>query len=372
MSTNNAKLPNLEPLIQAGIDPKTGLPAKVVDTCDCMIKANIKKLIRIVDEQDAINRYTWYNLPSGLDGQLLERILYYKGQGIFFYLKSAKKFFFLPFALSGTIDVYGRFMKVRPLPFNGTSEADKKDNKEKIPNDWISAYDFTPLYEVIELEKLTLKDIEDSCVILKDYSEQISQTNIPRQTLQDPLLEVMSECIPYMRTALINSTGIKGMRVNDEDQYSSVEAASKATTRAALNGRKYVPIIGQIDFQDLDDGSTAKSEEFLLAMQALDNFRLGMYGIENGGLFQKKAHVLGAEQDMNSRNAGRVYQDGLTRRQRFCDIVNSVWDLGIYVEASETVTEFDRNFDGEILDEQDQSGMMPGTQPEEVVEDDTM
>ena len=41
MSTNNAKLPNLEPLIQAGIDPKTGLPAKVVDTSDCMIKANI-------------------------------------------------------------------------------------------------------------------------------------------------------------------------------------------------------------------------------------------------------------------------------------------------------------------------------------------
>lgn len=362
---NNANIPDIQTLIQAGIDPKTGLPIKIEDGCDAPIKANIKKLLRIFDEQDAINRYKWYNLPAGLDGQLVERILYYKAQGILFYLKAMERFYFLPYALAGTIDVYGRFMGVTPLPFNGTAESKEKDKKEQ---PWIVGLTKRPIYEV--LTEVSIDDIENGCVILKDYTEQISQTNIPRQILQDPLLDVMSECIPFMRTALQNSTGVRGMRVNDQDQCSSVEAASRSVTRAALNGRKYIPVVGNLDFQDLGDGSVGKAEEFLLAMQSLDNFRLGLYGLENGGLFQKKAHVLGAEQSVNSRNAGRVFQDGLTKRQKFCDIVNSIWGLGIYVEASETSIDFDRDMDGEILDNQDQSGI-PGEQPEQMeVEED--
>ena len=54
-----------------------------------------------------------------MDGQLLERILYYRGQGAFFYMESLEKFFFLPFALDGEIDVYGRYTGITPLPFNG-------------------------------------------------------------------------------------------------------------------------------------------------------------------------------------------------------------------------------------------------------------
>ena len=100
-------------------------------------------------------------------------------------------------------------------------------------------------------------------------------------------------------------------------------------------------------------------------MQALDNFRLSLYGLDNGGLFQKKAHMLEAEQDMNAGNIKLVYQDGLTIRQKFCDIVNSIWGLGIWCEASETVVGIDKNLDGEVADNQDQSGI-PGEQDAEV------
>ena len=66
-------IPDLQTLIQAGFDPKTRLPRKI-GTKPC-IKEDVKKMLRIVDEQDAINRYTWFNLPDTLDGELLERIL---------------------------------------------------------------------------------------------------------------------------------------------------------------------------------------------------------------------------------------------------------------------------------------------------------
>ena len=175
----------------------------------------------------------------------------------------------------------------------------------------------------------------------------------------------MAEAFPLARTSLIANSGIKGVRVNDEDQKAQVEIGSRSITRAALNGKPWIPIVGQIEFQELTEGSALKSEEFLLYMQALDNFRLSLYGLDNGGLFQKKAHMLEAEQDMNAGNIKLVYQDGLTIRQKFCDIVNSIWGLGIWCEASETVVGIDKNLDGEVADNQDQSGI-PGEQNVEV------
>ena len=345
---NNSRFPDLSTFIQAGINPKTGLPLRMGD-CGEELKANIKKLLRIMDEQDAINRFVWYNLPIGLNSQLIERILYYKGQGALFFESATERFYFLPYALDGSIDVYGRFMGVRPLPFHGSLNV-QEDDKKKVDAkyQWLNIKKLKPQYDILLDEERTADIFENSCVLLSDYSKQISQTNISRQILQDPLLDVMADCIPFMRTALLNSTGVQGMRVDGQEAASNVYAASKSVNHAALVGEKYVPIVGPVEFQDLTDGNVGKSEEFLLAMQSLDNFRLSLYGLENGGLFQKKSHMLEAEQSMNNGNTGIILQDSLALRQRFCDIVNSIWGLNIWVEASETIMNIDRNLDGQI------------------------
>ena len=95
----------------------------------------------------------------------------------------------------------------------------------------------------------------------------------------------MSDCIPFMRTCLLSGTGIKGMRVTNQADYPNVLDANAAFEKAALEGDQYVPIVGSVDFQTLTDGQTLKAEEFLLAMQGLDNNRLSLYGLDNGGLF---------------------------------------------------------------------------------------
>ena len=346
MSKNNATLVDTSLLIQAGIDPKTGLPIKYISGIECLRKADIKKQLRIIDEQDAVNSFTWYNLPDGLNARLIERILYYKGQGALFYFN--EKFYFLPYALSGTIDVYGRYMGITPLPFNGTSnDGGKKDAP------WIKDLVFDPVYDVIlpeDYEEDKAADLmtmlEKSCVLLKDYTEQISQTNISRQILDDPILDMMAECLPFMRTALINATGVQGMRVNTENEKTEVYAANNAITRAALDGNSKVPIIGSVDFQELTGGQIAKAEEFLLAMQSLDNYRLSLHGLDNGGLFQKRSHMLEAEQEMNAGNVGLVMRDRLQCRQEFCNIANSIWGLDMWCEISETVIGMDVTGDG--------------------------
>ena len=80
-----AKLPQLEVLWQAGINPKTGLPAKLGGSKETL-KCDLRKFLRLVDEQDAVNRYVWTNLPCNITSQELARMLYYKGQLAFFYM----------------------------------------------------------------------------------------------------------------------------------------------------------------------------------------------------------------------------------------------------------------------------------------------
>ena len=63
--------------LQAGIDPKTKLPIKVKEGCD--FKAAIKAAFRIIDEQDFVQRYKWFNIPMDLSSEEIERMLYYKG-----------------------------------------------------------------------------------------------------------------------------------------------------------------------------------------------------------------------------------------------------------------------------------------------------
>lgn len=354
---------DISTLIQAGIDPKTKLPSKLVDQLlgGGKLEAGIKHQLRILDEQDAIRRYVWYNLPSGLTSELLERILYYRYDGIFFYMEENDTFYFLPYALQGNLDVYGRYTGVTPIPFNASS--DEKDEKVK---PWIPGMTKKPIYDIGQ--EMTIDTFLNGCVILRDYTNQLGQKDTPRSVLQEPILGAMAEAFPMARTNLLANSGVKALRVDGEDSQQNVELASMSVQKAAKNGQPWIPVVGKMEFQDLTSGGSAlKSEEFLLYMQALDNYRLSLYGLKNGGLFQKKAHMLEAEQNVNDGNVLFAYQDGLTLRQNFCDIVNAIWNLGISCEPAEQVMGIDQNGDGSLVENKDQSGV-PGEQPEMTME----
>lgn len=346
---NNAKLPDIATLLQAGINPKTGLPTRFGHNSKAATKEDIKKVLRLIDEQDAINRYVWYNLPANLSSQELERMLYYKGQLAFFYMKDMDEFYFMPYALDGTIDFYGRYNTIHPVPMTSGTE----DKNGKAQAEYLSKIKLNCVYGIKLDNEVDEKMFTDSAVLLHDYSKQLSQTIIPRVSVNDPILDIESECMPYMRTSLLLGTGVKGVRVNDADQQDSVEEGSRSFYEAALQCKPYIPIVGNIEFQELTDGQVAKAEEYLLAMQAIENFRLSTYGINNGGIFEKKAHELQSEADINGGPVGLVMQDGLSIRQNFCNIVNSIWGLGIWCEPAENIMGADINGDGLMYDRND-------------------
>ena len=351
-------------ILAAGIDPKTGLPLKLGVGGENGVRSTIKAQLRIIDEQDAVNRFVWYNLPLDITSQELERLLYYRGQLYFFYFEELGRFFVMPGALDGDIDFYGRYVTIHPIPIaEGKSDAEKAlYNRQRAI---LSQKKLKVIYD-IPTEPLKGK-LGDYCVPIYDYTKQLSQTIIPRQQIQEGLLDVMADCIPLMRTALFNSTGISGMRVQSEDEQSNVLAANQATDRAALNGQRWIPVVGVTEFQDLATGSVANAEEFLMAMQSLDNFRLSTYGLENGGLFEKKQYQNNMQTMLNGAGqVGRPLQDGLTIRQRACDIINILTGAGVSVELTETAAGMDLNQDGLTANTESTDENIEGAESEDV------
>lgn len=347
------RIPDLETLIKMGINPKTGLPLKLGSGQRCSTKEDIKKAIRKNDEQIFVNRYVWRNIPCDLTSQELERMIYYKGQLAFFYFKELKQFFFMPYALDGGLDFYGRYTKIKAIPFNSANDSKEAKAQAK----YLGSKNFDVKYGIVLPENLTIDDLYNDAVLLHDYTKQLSQQIVPTQLINDPIIDLEAECMPFLRTAMLMGTGTKGVRVADADQEASVAEGARNMIDSALNAEPYVPIQGTIEFQELTDGSAVKCADYLQTMQALDNFRLGLHGVDNGGLFEKKAYVNDAQTGMNyaGGDVGLTLQDGLSIRQEFCNIVNSIWGLGIWCEVSENLINTDLDGDGVAYERDDEA-----------------
>lgn len=362
---NNAKMVDVALFLAAGYDPKTGLPLKCINLENP--KGEFKKIFRIMDEQDAVNRYKWSNVPCNLSSQEIERLIYYKGQLCFFYFEELDQFFFMPFALDGTLDFYARYNKIHPVPIVGSGQNATRAEKETYDKQaaLLANKHLTVVKAPKLVPELTLDALKNSAVILWDYTKQIGENIIPRAQLQEPILESMAEIPCYLRTLLMKLSGIEGMRVADADAAKETAIASKQIKEAALKSEGAVPITSAVEFQELfssKNGGTV--QDFTLALQALENLRLSTYGLDNGGLYEKKAHKLEGEQEMNSSTVGLINDDGLAWRQHFCNIVNSIWGLSMWCEPAESVLGDDIDGDGLAYDD-DVEGQQSGvTTPE--------
>lgn len=299
--------------------------------------------MRIKDEQDAIESIAWDLLPPGMQCDMVERILYYRGSGAWFPI--GDQWLFFP-CTGKDIDAWGRWQWLTPIPFTGTSSIDDKKIKPFFDNRW-----FRAVYEVPDPEDLNPEYLENVAVPMYDYSRQYSQTIIPRSTLSEPLLKVISECIPFARTALINGAGIQGFKIMDESQTSEVYRASSAAYRAALNGEKWLPVVGDIQSAAIPTNNPLNVQDYLLAAQSFDNLRLSLHGLSNGGIFEKKQKMLDSEVSQTENRATRTLQNRVKLRQEACTILNSIAGVIAWCEAAEEATGHDRNGDGVLMDD---------------------
>ncbi|MCI7030800.1 hypothetical protein [Clostridium sp.] len=299
-------------------------------------------LYNIMREQNMIEtfeRYMWTDIPFGLTQDIIERILFFRGKGIFYFNDKIEKFQFLPFALNGVIDEYGRYTRCNTLPFIGTDE-EPKDKKVKKPRilvyeDLEIVYDLPYNSEMFE----KARKMKTVGIILNDNSLAVSQQPIIRSNYVKPVLHMMATLMQIINTAMYGSADHNLLQIENESELVSIQNQINAINADILRGNRFTPIVGTLPITPLKTSNTANLEGLFGTFNSLTNFLKSITGIANAGVFDKKAHLLQEEQKLNGSNSDDIYYNGLRLRQEFCLMVQAYYNYPIWCESKRAMSE---------------------------------
>lgn len=290
-----------------------------------------------------IERFKWKNLPPELNQDLIERILYFRFKGALF--KFNEKFYFLPFALHGTIDSYGRYETINPVLFTGQFKTtEQKWEESSFLPAAVMGEGFPVAYG--KMEKLT--DKFSPAIILTDKSLGISQDVLPEFIKAQSVLERMTNTLAMIEMNNINGVQTFTIVVDDEEQKKAAELEFASYDEKILSGKRMVVIVSNDKtnkpFQELNSSRNIQdSSRYWQSFTSWDNLRKELIGVPNGGQFLKMEHTTESESEMSTSNGSGTRQNALRMRKEFCELVNYYYNLNIDVEDSctqeESITE---------------------------------
>lgn len=309
------------------------------------LKFNLKydSLYAIMREQnfvETIERYMWVNVPFGLTQDIIERILFFRGKGIFYFNENVGKFQFLPFALNGAIDEYGRYTACNTLPFTGTDEEESKNKNSKkkvsvVYENLDIVYDFPYDDDMFDM----INSGKSVGIILNDNSLSISQQPIIRSNFVKPILHMMATLIQIINAAMFGAADANLLSIENEGELSSIKQQISAINNQILKGERFIPISGKFLITPLKTSNTTDLEGLFGTFNSLSNLLKSITGVANAGVFDKKAHLLQEEQKLNGSNSDDVYYNGLRMRQEFCLMIQAYYNYPIWCESKRAMSE---------------------------------
>ena len=312
--------------------------------CQDPIFENIGKAFKDIDYQQYLTRFKWNNLPEGLDSELIERILYFSGSAMFFYIKDLKRFYFLPYGMSGDktetgIDFYGRFKKLKPYSFNGSTDGSgetKADGKKISSADiYLSTQLRNNIIDIpmVETEEEAREIFENGAVICWDKTPGLAYYTYSRNRTSQSFIKYMIDVLIQTKSALINSSGFNLFSSDSESNQDIMQLQLDQINKDRENGKLSAVVsnlLGKIE--NLQSNSPSNIQDFWASLTSVDNLRLKSMGIRNDGLQQKSQYQNIQEQMIDIDDAMQVYWNAFLERVKFSAIVNSIWGLGIYPE----------------------------------------
>ena len=347
-----AKMFDLNALAQSGIPLSNEMLkyGNAVDQNGVVVSANpldyglhYDELFAIMREQnyvETIERYMWTNVPFGLTPDLIERVLFFRGKGVLYFNDAVGKFQFLPFALNDTIDEYGRYTRCNTLPFIGVDEVKKDPNSKKrmvsaVMEDLELVYDLPYNDEMLRM----IREKKPVGIILNDNTLAISQQPIIRANYVKPVLHMMATLMNIINCAMFGAADHNVLAVENESELKSINQGIDAINKNILNGKRFTAITSPLKIEPLKTSNTADLEGLFNTFNSLSNFLKSITGVANPGVFDKKAHLLQEEQQLNGSNADDIYYNGLRQRQEFCMLVQAYYGYPIWCESKRAMSE---------------------------------
>ena len=324
-----------------------GIPVKSKGGYMYSIDPMFEKLgvsIKYIDYQQFLTRFKWNNLPEGMDSELIERILYFSGSAMFFYIKELNRFYFLPYGMSGEntdvgIDFYGRFNKLKPYSFNGHTSGDgekKADGKRLSRSDiYLSTQIRDNIKDIpmVDNEEDARKIYENGAVICWDMTPQLAYAVDSRNRISQSYVKYIVQILIQTKSALINSSGFNLFSSDTEASTDIMQLQIDAINLDREKGKLSAVVsnaLGKIE--NLQSNAPSAMGDFWNSLVSADNLRLKSMGIRNDGLVQKSQYQNIQEQSIDINDAMQVYWNAFMERVKFSAIVNSIWGLGIYPE----------------------------------------
>lgn len=300
--------------------------------------------IKYIDYQQFLTRFKWNNLPEGMDSELIERILYFSGSAMFFYIKELNRFYFLPYGMSGEntevgIDFYGRFNRLKPYSFNGSTDGSgekKADGKRITRSDlYLSTQIRDNIKDIpmVESEEEARKIYENGAVICWDMTPQLAYAVDSRNRISQSYVKYIVQILIQTKSALINSSGFNLFSTDTEASTDIMQLQIDAINSDREKGKLSAVVsnaLGKIE--NLQSNAPSAMGDFWNSLVSADNLRLKSMGIRNDGLVQKSQYQNIQEQSIDINDAMQVYWNAFMERVKFSAIVNSIWGLGIYPE----------------------------------------
>ena len=298
---------------------------------------------REMDYQQFLTRFKWNNLPEGLDSELFERILYFSGSAMFFYIKELDRFYFLPYGMSGDktqvgIDFYGRFNKLKPYSFNGATdgagemEAGKRISKADI---YLSTQlrDNIKDIPIVATEEEARKIFEEGAVICFDRTPGLAYQITPRNRISQSYIKYILKVLIQTKSALVNASGFNLFSTDSEADTDIMQMQIDAINEDREHG-KLSAVVSKLlgTIENLQSNAPAAMADFWNSLVSVDNLRLKSMGIKNDGLVQKSQYQNIQEQSIDIDDALQIYWNSFMERIKFSAIVNSIWGLEIYPE----------------------------------------
>lgn len=279
-------------------------------------KLKLQSLLSHKHFVEFVERFEWEELPPELKQDLIERILYFRSKGAMFKGVDGK-FLFLPFSLSGNIDVYGRFIEIIPTLFTGDNSSIIYYNSSKALK---VAYD--------------ANSEDGEAVILNDSTLEISQDLTPQNILISPVIEQMVEILVLVNIDLINSAKVWTIIAMDEEQKKAIEMEFEDMDNRILSGKRVIVVTEKTGvLKELSGEKNSKdSNRYFQVYQSFDNLRKDILGVSNAGTFMKNSIQTDSEVEQNHNQGTQVMQNALRQRQEFCEIINKLWGLNVSVK----------------------------------------
>lgn len=303
-------------------------------------KNKYKLLWAQYDMTQNISRYVWEDLPENIKSWDIERMLYYRTSLVGF--KLGGHIFILPYIISGTLNPYGYFSKVRPITYNGNAVG----NSKQLIGGGLE----------LSVNASGVPDGEYEAVLLFDNVPRYSGSNIgiSRYALNQIIIAEMAEVLARVNINLVIANKKIFLIAKDAQQADVIryEISKSFDSDAPID-----VLSSPLDVQTVQSTNDYQADDLFNVLKNYDAIRCFMSGIQSKNFgTEKKERLVSGELAGNEEQIDLIADMGLELRQNFADNMNRLF--GTDIKVRKRADEYEDEVDGRNLTKEEEEGIL--------------